>query len=332
MHVLIILDDKIGHNIQARGIAKALSYPYKEFYIDRSHKYFGMWHYKYVAKKLIADLEEFVNSTVVPDIVIGAGSTTAPLLVILKQKYNCFVCNIMWPGYILASQMSLNVINQHDNFIYSKLLRSNCLKIMQAPHLLFNEEIAKYGSIIRNQIDNKYNKSKKIITVILGGDNYKFSISLSELEIMASKVMNMAKLLNARIFITTSPRTSKEQIDCFKNNIEPSYIENYFIYDKDNKNINPYYDYICVADILIITSDSISMISECCSGPGSLYIYELKNFVGKYKKFIKTLVKYNFARYLSGSYNNYIFHANKTFVARHIARAIEQKILNRTIY
>ena len=81
------------------------------------------------------------------------------------------------------------------------------------------------------------------------------------------------------MLITTSRRTSDECLEELKNNL----FCNYYLYDwkKENGERNPYFALLGLADFIITTADSMSIVSEACSTGKPVYVYIPRDSLSK---------------------------------------------------
>jgi len=122
-------------------------------------------------------------------------------------------------------------------------------------------------------------KDKKIVTLIIGGESNHYNFNNQSLNNFLDKVENLNKNREEYYFLfITSRRTSMNSIEIIKKRFE----KNHFVWDK--KTENPYLYSLKIADFFIITSDSISMISEASSTGKPIYIHHLP-FKRKTKRF-----------------------------------------------
>ncbi len=121
---------------------------------------------------------------------------------------------------------------------------------------------------------NKTNKPK--ICVLLGGNNSNYYFSSTFTTYLCSCLMSYAKQKNAILLITNSPRTPKEMTSKLKKELGQSHI----FYDVNDTNIpNPYWMFINISQEVLVTSDSISMISDACNIGKLVRIIALPNTI-----------------------------------------------------
>ena len=113
-------------------------------------------------------------------------------------------------------------------------------------------------------------KNKKIISVILGGENKHYIFDNLILDNLLKSIENLdiEKMEYFLIFVP-SRRTNKKFIDIIKKKIK----QNFYIWDM--KSENPYIYSLKIADYIIVTSDSTSMISEACSTGKPVFVFHL---------------------------------------------------------
>ena len=88
--------------------------------------------------------------------------------------------------------------------------------------------------------------------------------------------MSYAKQKNAILLITNSPRTPKEMTSKLKKELGQGHI----FYDVNDTNIpNPYWMFINISQEVLVTSDSISMISDACKIGKLVKIIALPNTI-----------------------------------------------------
>ena len=95
----------------------------------------------------------------------------------------------------------------------------------------------------------------------------------------------------------------------------------------DNKGPNPYFAYLDLADAIIVTGDSINMISEAAATGKPLYIARLGGNGSKFSVFHQMLYDAGIARPFTGSLETWSYKplAEPNRVARIALRRLEAK-------
>ena len=225
-----------------------------------------------------------------PDLVISSGRRGASVAMYIKKQSGnrSFICHIMYPSTYLASGIDLIAVPYHD-----KILGENILRVAGAPHMVTKDRLLTEGNKWRPQLGTL---SKPVIGLVVGGGSRGMPFGVTEANQLAQKVVQEKISLEGALIVTTSPRTGKTGkvlFDAFKNrSCEPE-----FWHCWDGEDNNPYLGILAHSDILIVTGDSISMLSESCMAPGSLYIFVPDSFRRqKHIEFHNQLYELGFAK------------------------------------
>ena len=85
---------------------------------------------------------------------------------------------------------------------------------------------------------------------------------------------------------------------------------------------NPYFGILGSADVILVTSDSVNMVTEACASGRPVYIYELSGGSRKFTRFHEALYLRGYARPYRGSLDP--LPVNRLYELTRIARAVEQ--------
>ena len=148
-----------------------------------------------------------------------------------------------------------------------------------------------------NQLQNL---PKPIIALLIGGSSKKTKFFLKSAEEFINQALLIQKNMNATLIIANSRRTDFEINNFIKKITEKNFI---FCDYNEVKNNNPFNSIINFSDFFIISGDSVSMISECCSTGKSVFIFnDGKISSKKHQKFHKILIEKNYAKFFDKNY------------------------------
>lgn len=198
-----------------------------------------------------------------PEIVIASGRKLARVSRIIKKNTGCILIHLMWPGTD-NEDFNLIFVPMHDKIKN----REGVIRIVGAPNRIDEELLAKYATPL----------SIMGRVAMLVGD-----ISPSDIP----KNISAKKL-----HITTSRRTKPKTLAALKE-LNPA-----SIYDWASGEENPYYSLLSTAEKIIVSADSVGMISEACTTGKPVYIFG-KPKKSKFKKFIRYLYDNNYAKPIS---------------------------------
>jgi mitochondrial fission protein ELM1 len=110
------------------------------------------------------------------------------------------------------------------------------------------------------------------IGVILGGNSGPYTFGVQAAAHMAKQVSELARKKNASLLVTSSARTLTRALRSFEQNLTVPY-ELYRWHPGGSD--NPYFGILGLSDALVVTADSISMLSEACATGKAVYMAEM---------------------------------------------------------
>jgi mitochondrial fission protein ELM1 len=294
-----LIDDKPGHRNQVIGVAEALGQPYsvkKLTFNDSSSKP----NFLKGANLKTIDVKQSDNlSAPWPDIIISAGRRSVPVVKYIKKQAKAagkktIACQLMWPG-ISNRGLDIIAVPAHDNL--PKILR-NSKKVFTthgAPNLV-GDALLKQEYKIWSQTLGPLPAPR--IIVLLGGNSKRIELTTEDAGSLSRSLVKLMNRLNGSVYISSSRRTPQEIADFVYYETKRKIGLNIFHHNfNEQKNkANPYYALLEIADMIIITGDSISMCSEACSTGKPVFIYKPEIFNSKkHQKFMEDLFTKNFA-------------------------------------
>ena len=255
---------------QVEGLAKALNLEFIHEKIELNN----FW--KMIPPKL-TPVKDFVFKNNISEkfnVVISCGRKSVVPSIFLKKKFGSKIINI----HIQDPKVSLNnfdfvIAPEHDG-----LEGKNVLKTKGAIHYLTEKELEENVNYLKPRI-----KKEKVIVFIAGGPNkyYDFNDEIIE-EIFVKTKKNFINQGYQLIFIP-SMRTPQRIIDKARNFFDDDQI---IIQDIDKK---AYLSSLKLANHIIVTCDSTSMISEAAMSGRPIYVAQMpaikKNI--RFKKFFE---------------------------------------------
>lgn len=293
--IWILADDRPGTSSQAIGLAKEIGFDYKIF--NLTYSFFSSLPNFFLSKSLLRLSSNSRNNlkslNYSPSLIISAGRRSAPIALHLKEKSQnqSKIIQIMNPNLNL-DKFDFVILPKHDKVDESKFKNviTSTGALTKISDKLIASEQEKFSSWFQN-----FTKPK--IALLLGGSSNKTEFtakSAAKLAKICSKITNNMK---ATLVITNSRRTSNDIINAVKSNLDCDFK---FFEVSDAQNDNPYLAILGYADYFIISGDSVSMISECCSTGKQVYIFdEEKISSSKHRKFHQNLCDNNYAKRLT---------------------------------
>lgn len=251
---------KIGTKNQCIGIAEALNLKpiIKNIKVSFPWKYLSTRLSVLPFKRIKAEL-----SPPWPDIIISGGRISANPALQIKQLNHgkTFLIQLLNPK-ININKFDVVITPHHD-----RLNNKNVIATTGALH-----QITKNKINIGTKKLQHYVKSlpHPLVAVLIGGNTKHYRLEKTEINNLTSQLKKLVTKYNAGLLITISRRTSTKNINLLKQRLKGLPV---FIWDGTGE--NPYFGYLGLADYFIVTSDSISMISEVCFTGKPVYIFNL---------------------------------------------------------
>ncbi len=226
------------------------------------------------------------------NIVISCGRKSVIPSIYLKKKFKNKIINI----HIQDPKVSFNnfdfiVAPEHDG-----LKGKNILSTKGAIHYLRDNELDNN----ENYLKTKVNK-EKIVSLIVGGPNRYYDYKNEILEEIFFKIKNNFLNKEYQLIFIPSMRTPQIIIDKAKNYFDKNQI---IIENVDKK---AYLSSLKLANHIVVTCDSTSMISEAAMTGKPIYIAQMpaikKN--NRFKNFFKLFESLNITKNLENSVDNW---------------------------
>ena len=279
---LLLTEGMHGMISQVEGLAKALNLEFIHEKIELNN----IWGFlppkitpikKFVFKN---DLENEFN------IVISCGRKSVIPSIYLKKKYKKKIINIhIQDPKVSLSNFDFVVAPEHDG-----LIGKNVISTKGAIHYLRENELDENISYLKPKI-----KKEKIVTLVVGGPNKYYDYKLSLVEEIFSKIKQNFINNGYQLIFIPSMRTPKNVIDQAKNYFDKDQI---IVTEIDKK---AYLSSLRLADHIVVTCDSTSMISEAAITGKPIYVAQMPHIKNNYrfKKFFEMFRKLNITKDLS---------------------------------
>jgi mitochondrial fission protein ELM1 len=112
---------------------------------------------------------------------------------------------------------------------------------------------------------------KPRIAVIVGGDSGPTTFGRRAAARLAQQASAFARERGGSLLVTTSARTAPAAVEALAAGIEaPAHFYRWRRDDDDN----PYFGYLALADAIVVTADSISMLTEACATGKPVYMFD----------------------------------------------------------
>ena len=281
---ILLTEGMHGMISQVEGLAKALDLEFIHEKIELNN----FW--KLIPPK-ITPTQSFVFKNKLEknfDIIISCGRKSVIPSIFLKNKFKNKIMNI----HIQDPKVSLDnfdfiVTPEHDGLVGKNVLHSK-----GAIHYLRNKELDENEDYLKSRINKK-----KLITLIVGGPNKYYDYSDEIINDVFLKIKNIFIENNYQLLFIPSMRTPKKIIDKAKKFFDENQV---IISDIDKK---AYLSSLKLANYIVVTCDSTSMISEAAMTGKPIYVAQMPPIKrnDRFKKFFELFKSLNIIKDLEYS-------------------------------
>lgn len=295
--VWALLDDKAGHNSQTLGVIEALKIPYrkKKIFFKNNAKLPNFL--KFRPFNTIDENKSDIISKPWPDIVISCGRRLAPINLEIKRRAKKdnkkpLSVHIMWPNYKFYN-FDLLAIPTHDRISAALKNNSNILRIIGAPNRI-NKDFLLQEYRIWSRTIGELPAPK--VGVLIGGSSKKGIISIAHAKKLVEGLVKISSKLKASLLVSNSRRTPAYISEYIEENLRKKIGKNFYFHDVSKNVANPYFAYLQLSDMIIVTGDSISMCSEAASTGKPVFIFSPDGLVPeKHHHFQEKIIEAGYA-------------------------------------
>ena len=220
----------------------------------------------------------------------------------------------MWPGSPVG-ELDLLAVPEHDQV----LPQPNIIHTLGAPHRVTAARLTHDANQWRERLAHL---PRPYIGVLVGGTAGKQVFDATAATLLGQHISQMARDSGGSLLVTTSRRTGTAATAALVAAIEsPTYTH---LWTRDNPE-NPFFAFLGLSDVMVVTGDSTSMCSEACATGRPVYIFAPPdNTAPKHKHLHQRLYELGYAKPLDGTFDTW--HYPPLNAADMIAQAIRQRI------
>ncbi len=222
-----------------------------------------------------------------PDFVIACGRNTAmPALAIRRASGGHTVtAQIQDPG-IGRREFDLSIVPEHDRRRGPRVVVTR-----GAVHRVTPARLA----AARDRSPRLAAMPRPILTVLIGGSNKAYRLTLHRVEEIADAVVAILRMRGGSALVTPSRRTGSQGVALLQERLAGQPAEIW-----DGAAENPYFAYLAFADAFLVTADSVSMISEAAATGKPIHILDLDGGNAKFVRFHQIMRNAGITRAFAG--------------------------------
>jgi hypothetical protein len=304
---LLLTQGMHGMVSQVEGLAKALKFSFKHQQI----KLKPLWNL--IPPKFTPISENLLTEKFVCDskVIISCGRKSVIPSIALKKRLGKKIFNIhIQDPKVSFEHFDIIISPEHDN-----VKGDNVITSKGAIHYLTKKEITEHSKYLKLE-----KEKKQIVSFIIGGPNKNYDYSEEQIHYTFNKVKTLFTPDKFKIVVIPSYRTPERVI---KKSFNTFNFNHHVIKTVDKK---AYLSSLAIADYIVVTCDSTSMISEAAVTGKPVYIAMMKSSKTskRFKNFYNQFKDLGITRELNDSIDNWSY--DKLDEVNRIAPIIKAKM------
>jgi len=203
------------------------------------------------------------------DMIISCGASTAAVNIFMKYENNAKGVVVMKPGLGRSRKFDLIILPRHD--VSGKVGR-NMLVTDAAPNRIVLRDKRPRTTRVRGRQETRDNG----IGLLIGGDAKNFRLTLETVKKVVENILKISEEMDRDIFITTSRRTSPEIESYLKDKLSNNTRCKVLIIANEKNPEDMMQKIFDSSEVVIVSPESISMISEAASSGRHVVIFKDK--------------------------------------------------------
>ena len=264
--VWLLLGRKMGDNTQVLALAEQLGFPYQgKKILARSWELIP----HLLLGPTLLGINRAQSAPLVPpwpDLVISAGRRNEPVAHWIKRESGgrSILIHIGRPWSALHRWDLIVTTPQ-----YFLPRRDNVVRNRLPLHQLLPEQRGERALALQQRVQEL---ARPYIAVLVGGDSGRFVFTPTKGRQLGTAVNQLALASGGSLLLTDSPRTPRASFDALLQEIT---VDHYCYRWSDGGGDNPYLGYLALADQLVVTGESMSMLAEASSTGKPLHIFDM---------------------------------------------------------
>ncbi len=223
-----------------------------------------------------------------PGLLIATGRQTVALSLAIKRASagRTFTVQIQNPAFALA-RFDVVIAPRHD-----RLGGDNVIVTEGALHRVTPERLAREADRVRPLLAHL---PRPLVAVLIGGSNRQYRFTPDAARRLADGLAGLCRRHGAGLAITMSRRTGENTERLLRDALAAP--DAWFW---DGAGDNPYFGFLGLADAIVATSDSVSMVSEACATGKPVHVFDLDGGSKKFDRFHRNLRERGLTRPFTG--------------------------------
>ncbi|MBI1273253.1 MAG: hypothetical protein GC131_04110 [Alphaproteobacteria bacterium] len=295
----VVTDGKAGMENQCLGLAEALGLQPTVKRIKLRSPWRQLTPYLRTGKRFAFSHKGDAIEPPWPDLLIATGRHSIPASLRVRRQSmqggqpGTLTVQLQDP-VINPSRFDLVVVPRHDGLTGANVMTTRGGLHRVTPAMLENEA--------RKLAPKVAHLPRPYVAVLIGGANSVYQFGPREMIPLSVQLSALARSMPASLLVTPSRRTGEANMAILQAGLHdvPS-----FLWDENGD--NPYYGMLGLADYIVVTCDSVNMVSEACTTGKPVYVIDLPGGSDKFRRFHQGMRDDGLARIFEGALENYSY-------------------------
>ncbi len=230
-----------------------------------------------------------------PDLLIATGRHSVAASILVRKLSGGHTRTVQLQNPVIASKhFDLVVVPRHD-----ELHGDNIISTRGALHRITPKLLRKGAECLEPELAGL---TRPYVGVLIGGSNAAYRLGPTEMTRLARQLVSVARDLKASLLVTPSRRTNEECLAILEAELAPV---PHYLWNMAGE--NPYFGLLGLADFIVVTGDSVNMVSESVSTGKPVYVVDLPGGSAKFERFHRALRDDGVTRSFEGTLERYSY-------------------------
>ncbi len=268
--VWLLEDHKPGHTTQSLGLVNALDWPYRRVKLE-----FGPLAARpnFLRGPTLRGLTERSAQQLRapwPDLVVASGARAAPVAEWIRRESKGRTRTVLLgrKGAHLGNEFDLSVAPAYVGLYPDPRRIETTVPLTRVRQAELDEAARRWLPVLGAAASPR-------IALLVGGDDSVHALDSEQARRMGGQVGMLARNAGGSVFVTTSRRTDTDAARALVDALGNVTVHSYHWSRAHTADENPYFGYLALADILIVSGESASMLAEATATGKPVLIYPL---------------------------------------------------------
>ncbi len=268
--VWLLEDHKPGHTTQSLGLVNALDWPYRRIKLE-----FGPLATRpnFLRGPTLRGLTERSAQQLRapwPDLVVASGARAAPVAEWIRRASKGRTRTVLLgrKGAHLGNEFDLSVAPAYVGLYPDPRRIETTVPLTRVRQSELDEAAQRWLPVLGAAASPR-------IALLVGGDDSVHALDAEQARHMGGQVGTLARNAGGSVFVTTSRRTDTDAARALVDALGNVTVHSYHWSRAHTADENPYFGYLALADILIVSGESASMLAEATATGKPVLIYPL---------------------------------------------------------